>query len=137
MEKIRILLIDDEPSFTRMLKLNLERTGAFKVHCENNGAFGLTAARDFLPDMVFLDVIMPDVDGGEVAAQIHADPNLKDTPIVFLTAGVSRETTRAKPVIGGRTFLAKPVRTDEVLRCIEKQLGRKIEVSSGTSTAGA
>ena len=43
MEKIRILLIDDEASFTRMLKLNLERTGAFKVHCENTGAFGLTA----------------------------------------------------------------------------------------------
>ena len=48
------------------------------------------------------------------------------------------ETLKDTPfVIGGRTFLAKPVRTDEVLRCIEKQLGRKIEVSSGTSTAGA
>ena len=137
MEKIRILLIDDEASFTRMLKLNLERTGAFKVHCENTGAFGLTAARDFLPDMVFLDVIMPDVDGGEVAAQIHADPKLKDTPIVFLTAGVSKETTRAKPVIGGRTFLAKPVTVDEVLRCIEKQLGKKVAVGPGTSAAGA
>jgi len=137
MEKIRILLIDDEVSFTRMLKLNLERTCAFTVHCENTGSFGLTAASDFLPDMVFLDVIMPDVDGGEVAAQIHADPKLKDTPIVFLTAGVSKETTRAKPVIGGRTFLAKPVSVDEVLRCIEKQLGKKVAVGPGTSAAGA
>ena len=137
MEKIRVLLIDDEPSFTRMLRLNLERTGSFKVLCENTGAFGLTAARDFLPDMIFLDVIMPDVDGGEVAAQIHADPKLKDTPIVFLTAGVSKETTRAKPVIGGRTFLAKPVSVEEVLRCIEKQLGKKVAVAPGTSAAGA
>jgi len=137
MEKIRILLIDDEPSFTRMLKLNLERTGSYKVLCENTGAFGLTAARDFLPDMIFLDVIMPDVDGGEVAAQIHADAKLKDTPIVFLTAGVSKETTRAKPVIGGRTFLAKPVSVEEVIRCIEKQVGKREGVGPGSSAAGA
>lgn len=138
MEKIRILLIDDEPSFTRMLKLNLERTGAYKVLCENTGAFGLTAARDFLPDMIFLDVIMPDVDGGEVAAQIHADAKLKETPIVFLTAGVSKETTRAKgPVIGGRTFLAKPVSVEEVIRCIEKQLGKREGVGPESSATGA
>jgi two-component system alkaline phosphatase synthesis response regulator PhoP len=137
MEKIRILLIDDEPSFTRMLKLNLERAGSFKVLCENTGAFGLTAARDFLPDMIFLDVIMPDVDGGEVAAQIHADAKLKDVPIVFLTAGVSKETTRTKPVIGGRTFLAKPVSVDEVIRCIEKQLGKRAGVEPGSSASGA
>lgn len=136
MDKIRILLIDDEPSFTRMLKLNLERTGTYKVLCENTGAFGLTAAKDFLPDVIFLDVIMPDVDGGEVAAQIRAEPRLKDTPIVFLTAGVSKETTRMRgDVIGGRTFLAKPVSVDEVIRCIEKQLGKR--VGPGTSTAGA
>ena len=138
MEKIRILLIDDEPSFTRMLKLNLERTGSFKVLCENTGAFGLTAARDFLPDMIFLDVIMPDVDGGEVAAQIHADPKLKDVPIVFLTAGVSKETTRAKgPIIGGRTFLAKPVSVEEVIGCIEKQLGKRAGIEPGPSASGA
>ena len=138
MEKTRILLIDDEPAFTRMLKLNLERTGSYKVLCENTGKFGLTAARDFLPDMILLDVIMPDVDGGEVAAQIHADAKLKHIPIVFLTAGVSKETTRAKgPIIGGRTFLAKPVSVEEVIRCIEKQLGGKAGVESGPSTAGA
>jgi DNA-binding response OmpR family regulator len=138
MDKIRILLIDDEPSFTRMLKLNLERTGTYKVLCENTGAFGLTAAKDFLPDMIFLDVIMPDVDGGEVAAQIRAEAKLKDTPIVFLTAGVSKETTRTRgDVIGGRTFLAKPVSVEEVIRCIEKQLGRKSAVGPGSSAAGA
>jgi CheY-like chemotaxis protein len=133
MEKIRVLLVDDEPSFTRMLKLNLERTGSFKVHTESNGAFALTATKDFLPDLIFLDVIMPDVDGGEVAAQIQADPKFKDTPIVFLTAGVSKETTRAKPVIGGRTFLAKPVTVEEVIRCIEKLLGKKVESTPGSA----
>jgi DNA-binding response OmpR family regulator len=128
MDKIRVLLIDDEPGFTRMLKINLERRG-FEVMVENNGAYAHTVARDFSPDFVFLDVIMPDVDGGEVASKIRSDPSLKDVPIVFLTAGVSKETTRVKGnVIGGETYLAKPVTVDEVVRCIQKQLKRKTRV---------
>jgi len=124
MDKIRVLLIDDEPSLTRMLKLSLEHRG-YEVRVENNGAYGLTVARDFLPNLIFLDVIMPDVDGGDVAANIRSDPSLKDVPIVFLTAGVSKETTRVKGnVIGGQTYLAKPISVDEVVRCIEKTLAQ-------------
>src|SRR6476620_704476 len=106
MDKIKVLLVDDEPSFTRMLKLSLERRG-FTVMVENNGAYAHTVARDFLPDFIFLDVIMPDVDGGDVAAKIRSDPAFKNVPIVFLTAGISKETTRVKgSVIGGQTYLA-------------------------------
>jgi len=98
---------------------------------ENNGAYALTIARDFLPDFIFLDVIMPDVDGGEVAAKIRSDPKFKDVPIVFLTAGVSKETTRIKgDVIGGQTYLAKPTTVDEVVACIEKKLGKKTGATS-------
>jgi DNA-binding response OmpR family regulator len=130
MDKTRVLLIDDEPGFTRMLKMNLERHG-FEVMVENNGAYALTVARDFLPDFVFLDVIMPDVDGGEVASNIRSDPSLKDVPIVFLTAGVSKETTRVKRnVIGGETYIAKPATVDEIVRCIEKKLGKKTGAAS-------
>jgi DNA-binding response OmpR family regulator len=130
MDKTRVLLIDDEPGFTRMLKMNLERHG-FEVMVENNGAYAHTVARDFLPDFVFLDVIMPDVDGGEVASNIRSDPSLKDVPIVFLTAGVSKETTRVKRnVIGGETYIAKPATVDEIVRCIEKKLGKKTGAAS-------
>jgi DNA-binding response OmpR family regulator len=125
MEKVRILLVDDEPSFTRMLKLNLEKRG-YTVMVENNGAYAYTVAQDFMPDFVFLDVIMPDVDGGEVAAKLRRDPRFKDTPIVFLTAGVSKEATRAKGnIIGGQQYLAKPVTVDDVVACIEKVMGKK------------
>lgn len=127
MDKIRVLLVDDEPSFTRMLKLSLERRG-FEVRVENNGAYAPTVAQDFMPNFIFLDVIMPDVDGGDVAAKIRSDPKLKDVPIVFLTAGVSKETTRAKGnIIGGQKYLAKPITVDEVVSCIEKQLGKKTD----------
>ena|SRR6185503_7278777 len=130
MDKIRVLLIDDEPSFTRMLKLSLDRRG-FEVMVENNGAYAHTVARDFRPNFIFLDVIMPDVDGGDVAAKIRNDPDLKEVPIVFLTAGVSKETTRVKGnTIGGQTYLAKPITVDEVVACIEKKLGKKTEASS-------
>jgi len=130
-DKIKVLLVDDEPSFTRMLKMSLERRG-FEVTAENNGAYAHQIAADFLPDFIFLDVIMPDIDGGEVAAKIRSNPKLKDTPIVFLTAGVSREATRVKGnIIGGQTYLAKPTTVDEVVRCIEKEMKKK----SGTSAA--
>jgi DNA-binding response OmpR family regulator len=130
MDKIRVLLVDDEPSFTRMLKLSLERRG-FEVRVENNGAYAPTVALDFMPNFIFLDVIMPDVDGGEVAAKIRSNPKLKDVPIVFLTAGVSKETTRSKGnIIGGQKYLAKPVTVDEAVSCIEKQLGKKISAES-------
>jgi len=125
MDKIKVLLVDDEPSFTRMLKISLERRG-FEVMAENNGAYAHQIAADFLPDFIFLDVIMPDVDGGEVAAKIKSNPRLKDTPIVFLTAAVSREATRVKGnIIAGRTYLAKPTTVDEVVKCIEKEMKKK------------
>jgi CheY-like chemotaxis protein len=123
MEKKRILMIDDEPSFTRLIKLNLEQIGPYDVRVENDGKRAFEAAREFRPHLVLLDVIMPGVDGGEVAAQIRADPQLKETPIVFLTAVVSRETVSAKgEMIGGNTFLAKPVTVLDVVASIEKHL---------------
>src|SRR4026207_408556 len=83
-EKKRILIIDDEVSFARMVKINLEKTGMFEVRVENRAAAALPAAREFRPDLVLLDVIMPTMDGGDVAKQIKRDRTLRGTPIIFL-----------------------------------------------------
>ncbi len=91
-KKKRILLIDDEPGFTRLLKLNLEETGAYEVRQENMGADGLATAREFNPDLILLDVIMPDMNGGDIALQIEADKLLKNTPIVFLTGSAPKKS---------------------------------------------
>ena len=89
----------------------------------NDGALGVQAAREFDPDLILLDVIMPDSDGGHVAAQIKEDPMMREAPIVFLTAVVSREETGAHGgVIGGNEFLAKPVSAKEVLACLDHKL---------------
>jgi CheY-like chemotaxis protein len=119
--KKRILLVDDEPSFTRLMKLNLECNGAYEVKVENDGARALAAARSFRPDLILLDVIMPDVDGGQVASELRSDPTLEQVPIVFLTAIVSKnEVVEQGDLIAGQTFLAKPVTVADVIRTIER-----------------
>ncbi|NIO11055.1 MAG: response regulator [Deltaproteobacteria bacterium] len=121
MTKKRILVVDDEPSFTRVLKLYLEKTGIYDVRDENRGTMALSAAKEFQPDLILLDIVMPDKDGGEIASSILQDDALKDTPIVFLTAAVSKDE---EGIISGRPFIAKPANAEEVVQCIEKNLAR-------------
>ena len=123
MSKPRILLVDDEPAFTRVMRSYLEDTGKFEVRMENDPTRVVAAAREFRPHLVLLDVIMPDMDGGEVAAQLKSDPTQKDVRIVFLTAIVSKEdVSKNGTVIGGRPFLAKPVDANELVACVEREL---------------
>ncbi len=124
MAKKKILVVDDEASLTRMLRRNLEATGKYEVREENSGALAYASAQEFQPDLIMLDVAMPDVDGGEVAARILDDENLKNIPIVFLTAILKKEEAESTGSnIAGRTFLAKPVKLDDLITCIENKLG--------------
>ncbi len=120
-EKRRILIIDDEAGFTRMVKLNLEKAGPYEVREENRALHAVAAAREFKPDLILLDVIMPAMDGGDVAAKIKNDPHLRGTPIVFLTATVTvREAGKAGLNAGGDLFLAKPISVDALIEVIHK-----------------
>jgi CheY-like chemotaxis protein len=125
MSKKRILVADDETSITRLLKLNLERTGNYEVREENLGARVFEAAQEFKPDLILLDVMMPDMDGGDVAASLKQDPALRKTPVVFLTAAVKKEELGApEGKIGGRMYIAKPLNVKGVIGVIEKTLGK-------------
>ena len=132
MNKKRILIVDDEISFTRLLKLNLEQTNDYAVRVENRAEDAFTTAREFRPDLVLLDIMMPRMFGGDIAARLRADANLKTTPIVFLTAAVKRnEIASHQGCVGGLPFIAKPVDFQEVVDCIEKQL-RRSPMAPGT-----
>ena len=121
MAKKRILLVDDEKSFTNLLKLNLEETGNYEVRVENWPEDALGAAQQFKPDLVLLDIIMPRIPGGNVAAQIKEDPALKDTPIVFLTAAVRKQQVDDNEgIICDFPCLAKPATVEMVIETIEK-----------------
>lgn len=121
--KRKILIVDDEVAITRMAKLNLERTGLYEVRTENQGKSAVQAAREFRPDLIFLDVMMPDMPGDKIATALRDDDELKDIKLVFLTAIVTRdETADGNNEIGGNQFLAKPVNTQDLLRTIDKLL---------------
>lgn len=121
MAKKRILLVDDEKSLTTLLKLNLEETGNYEVRAENWPEDAISAARDFKPDLILLDIIMPRMPGGNIAALIDEDPELKGTPIVFLTAAVRRTQVEDNDgIICDHPCLAKPASIDEVIAMIEK-----------------
>ncbi|MEI8343063.1 MAG: response regulator, partial [Verrucomicrobiota bacterium] len=100
----------------------LEKTGNFIVREENDGTRAHETAREFKPDLILLDIVMPKIDGGDVASKIKADWSLVNTPIIFLTAIVSNKEAHSSNLIGGFPFLAKPVSLDNLIKCIEEHL---------------
>jgi len=109
--------VDDEAPITRQLKIQLEKTGKYEVHAENSGKLALDAARSFKPDLALLDVMMPDMDGGDVKSGLHEIPGLGALPVVFLTAAYRKNDSNDKDV-----FLAKPVAISTIVACIDQQL---------------
>jgi CheY-like chemotaxis protein len=120
----RILAVDDKASDTRLVKLYLERTSDYAVMEVNDPNSAMAAAEEFQPHLILLDVMMPGLDGGDLAACFRASPKLKAVPIVFLTAAVTkREVDAASGRIGGQAFLAKPIVLSEMLACLKHHLG--------------
>ncbi len=121
-EKRRILIVDNDRESTHVAKILLERTGRYLVLEENDATKAHESARNFRPDVILLDIVMPETDGGEVAAQIQADPDLQRTPIIFLTALVTKAEAKTGLRIQGHPFLAKPISIPELIKGIEENL---------------
>jgi CheY-like chemotaxis protein len=119
---IRVLMVDDETGFTRTTKRNLEAAGGMVVETINRAQGALQVARDFQPDVVLLDVMMPDGDGGSVAAEFASDPDLSNVPIMFLTAAIKSNEVGRKGAgyIAGRLYIAKPVQADNLIALIQE-----------------
>jgi CheY-like chemotaxis protein len=121
-EKACILIIDNNRDFAHSAKLALERTGRYFVYEENDGSKAHQTAQGLKPNLILLDIAMPETDGGEVAARIESDPILNRTPIVFLTALVTKAETKSGLQIQGHPFLAKPISIPELVAAIEQSL---------------
>jgi two-component system sensor histidine kinase/response regulator len=124
-ERVRILIVDNERDTTHLVKVLLERTGHYLVLEENDATKAHLSALNFRPDLILLDIVMPETDGGEVAARIEADPELQNTPIIFLTALVTRAEAKSGLNIQGHSFLAKPVSIPELINAIEEHLSAR------------
>ena len=134
-EKPRILIIDNNRDFTYSAKLGLERTGRYSVWEENDPAKAHQTAQRVKPDLILLDIAMPETDGGEVAARIESDPALHRTPVVFLTALGTRAEEKSGLEIQGHPFLAKPISIPELVAGIERNL--PAHAASTTGRPGA
>ena len=120
--KTKVLVVDDEMDFTYIIKLTLEGTGQFQVRTLNLPTQVVPVARDFKPDLILLDCMMPGLDGGEVAATIQRDPVLKDTPFAFFTATVSEpETVTSRCYEGPQEYLPKTIKMEDLVSFIEKK----------------
>src|SRR6266853_4745748 len=118
----RILVVDNDFNTTRLIKILLEKTGNYFVLPENDLAKAHQTARDFRPDLILLDIVMPEIYGGEVAARLRHDPELRRTPIIFLTALVTEAEAKSGLEIDGHSFLAKPINISELVGAIEQHL---------------
>jgi CheY-like chemotaxis protein len=124
MDPRRVLVIDDELEFTHMLKLALEMGGNYDVREAFAASRVIEIAKEFHPDIILLDCMMPELAGAEVAAQLQADPALKHIPFVFLTATVARLELRPDAAGVMQTYLPKPLRLPMVIECIEEKIER-------------
>jgi CheY-like chemotaxis protein len=125
--KRRILIVDDDANSTHLVKILLERSGPYLVLEENDATKADQTAHDFKPDVILLDIIMPKIDGGELATQIEADRELHHTSIIFVTALVTHGEAKSGLAIQGHPLVAKPISIPELIDAIEKHLPARAE----------
>jgi two-component sensor histidine kinase/CheY-like chemotaxis protein len=126
-----ILIVDDTPENLRMLSIILKERG-YLPRPVLSGAQALQAARNEPPDLILLDVSMPGMNGFEVCERLKADENLKDIPVIFLSALTDAEDKVKAFAVGGEDYVTKPFYLEEVLARVEtrlkiRSLGAKLE----------
>jgi len=112
--RIQILVVDDEPRNTKLLEAILSREG-YRVECAGNGQDALRAVVELRPDLVLLDVMMPDTDGFQVAAQIKSNSDTRNIPIIMVTSLDDRASKLRALDSGAEEFLTKPVDRAELI----------------------
>ncbi len=126
-----ILLVDDEPQTLDLLRLMLKRDG-YDVYEADGGKAALEKVKNLQPDLVLLDVMMPDIDGIEVCEDIRADRETADIPVVMLSARTYQAAVEKGILAGATRYLAKPISRADLLRHVREVLDGvpSIEVQS-------
>ncbi len=122
--KIKILLVDDEPDILDFVGYNLKAEG-YKVHTASSGRSGVSKAREVKPDLILLDVMMPEMDGIEACDHIRRLPGLEHTIIAFLTARGEDYSQVAGFEAGADDYITKPVKPKVLMSRIKALLRRR------------
>jgi two-component system, OmpR family, alkaline phosphatase synthesis response regulator PhoP len=128
LSKQTILIVDDEQDLLDLIEYNLKQQG-FEVLTADNGNRGIQIARDEKPNLVLLDVMMPQMDGIEVCDRMREDPDLKNIPIIFLTARSDEKTEIEGLNKGADDYITKPISTSKLISRIKAVLRRFDEKS--------
>lgn len=119
----RVLLAEDEPNIVESLSFLLERAG-YQVMVEIDGLKALDTAMADTPDVMILDVMLPEMDGYEVLRKMRADDRTKSVPVLMLTAKGQREDRRVAMECGADLFITKPFANAELIAAVEQLAGR-------------
>jgi DNA-binding response OmpR family regulator len=129
MKPAYILLIEDDAMVSRTIERSL-RGEEFKIAVANDGVEGLKLARKRPPELIVLDIMMPGMDGYVVCRELRNDPQLAETPVLFLTAKIKEEDKIAGFLAGADDYLAKPFNVDELILRVRAILRRTRRPSS-------
>ncbi len=114
----KILVIDDDINFLKFVKASLEKKGGFEVAVCSEGRLGFDTARSVSPGLILLDVMMPDMEGPDVAAKLRADPQLKNIPLLFLTSAITEKEEQRLKDNRGWQYLSKPIDAAKLLEAV-------------------
>ena len=148
MSSERILVVDDQPINVQLLKRKLERCG-LAVSTANNGLEALEQVKLHKPDLILLDLMMPDMDGIEVCQRLQERSDTRSIPVIFVTARTTKESKLEGLAVGAVDYITKPIDLDETVARVQTQLRfaainrenlelqRRLEESRRAATIGA
>ena len=117
----KILIVDDEQDIVESLKFVLEASD-FTCYCAYNGEDGLRLAKELVPDLIILDVMMPKINGFKISRLLKYDAKYKNIPILMVTARTQEEDKLIGEETGADEYITKPVELDEVVKKVEQYL---------------
>ena len=119
----RVLVVDDESDVTELLEYRLEQEG-YRVATLNDPLAFIAKVREFEPDLMLLDIMMPELSGIQLCRIVRADPSMRETPVIFLSARGEVEDRIKGLEAGAEDYVSKPFNTNELLLRISKMLKR-------------
>ncbi len=122
MKQHKILVVDDEKDLAKFIQLILSEDTSFDVITVSDSSKVLPTVLEWKPNLILLDIIMPGLQGNEIAEQIRESSELEGIKIIFITALVKKYEVNENGVIGGRRFLTKPIDADSLLLAVREEL---------------
>ena len=124
----KVLLVDDDPELVDTMNRALLEDGRFEVRIASNGFDAGMMVKEYRPDLIILDVMLPDINGREVCHRVRADPNMEDVRIVCISGMIEDDKVQELKLAGADDFLAKPFDVDVLIDKMCAQLEMEMSV---------